>query len=94
MTSYLSRNSASGQHPSDRSRRLANAADAPLLASIPSIDELGHPVLAINTSGVLRYANERASEVLGWDSVAVVGESVLPLVHPEVSIWSLHRWKL
>ena len=83
MTSDLSRDSVSGQHPSDRSRRLANAADAPLLASIPSIDELGDPVLAINTSGVLRYANERASEVLGWDSVAVVGESVLPLVHPD-----------
>jgi diguanylate cyclase (GGDEF)-like protein/PAS domain S-box-containing protein len=44
---------------------------------------LGDPVLAINTSGVLRYANERATEVLGWDSVAVVGESVLPLVHPD-----------
>ena len=83
MTSDLSRDSVSGQHPSDRSRRLANAADAPLLASIPSIDELGDPVLAINTSGVLRYANERASAVLGWDSVAVVGESVLPLVHPD-----------
>jgi diguanylate cyclase (GGDEF)-like protein/PAS domain S-box-containing protein len=51
--------------------------------SIPSIDTLGDPVLAINTSGVLRYANERATEVLGWDSVAVVGESVLPLVHPD-----------
>ena len=83
MTFDLSRDSVSGQHPSDRSRRLANAADAPLLASIPSIDELGDPVLAINTSGVLRYANERASAVLGWDSVAVVGESVLPLVHPD-----------
>jgi diguanylate cyclase (GGDEF)-like protein/PAS domain S-box-containing protein len=83
MSSDPSQNSAPGQHPSDRSRGLANAADVPSTPSIPSIDMLGDPVLAINTSGVLRYANERATEVLGWDSVAVVGESVLPLVHPD-----------
>tara|TARA_R110002110_G_scaffold355311_1_gene564979 strand:+ start:1395 stop:3533 length:2139 start_codon:yes stop_codon:yes gene_type:complete len=83
MNSDPSNKSASRQYPSGRSRHLANPADAPSFASIPSIDELGDPVLAINTSGVLRYANERVTEVLGWDSVAVVGESVLPLVHPD-----------
>jgi PAS domain S-box-containing protein len=62
---------------------MANAADEPSLASIPSIDELGDPILTINTSRVLSHAKDRANEVLGWDLVAIVGESLLPLVHPD-----------
>jgi diguanylate cyclase (GGDEF)-like protein/PAS domain S-box-containing protein len=83
MSSDRSNKFVPRQYRSGRSRRLGNAADAPSTSAIPSIDELGDPALAINTSGVLRYANKRATEVLGWDSVAVVGESVLPLVHPD-----------
>jgi len=60
-----------------------NATDAPSVPSSPSIEALGDPVLAIDTSGVVHYANERATEVLGWDLVAVVGTSILLLVHPD-----------
>ena len=83
MTFDLSKESSPAQHPPGPSRRLANVADASPVPLIPSITKLGDPVFAINTSGVLRYANDRATEVLGWDSVAVIGESVLPLVHPD-----------
>ncbi len=49
---------------------------------IPSIDGLGDPVIAIDARGILRYGNERAIEVLGWDT-NILGESVLDLVHPD-----------
>ena len=50
--------------------------------ALPSIDALGDPVIAVDMSGILRYGNERASEVLGWDA-SVLGQSVLDLVHPD-----------
>ena len=49
---------------------------------IPSIDGLGDPVIAVDTAGILRYGNERAIEVLGWDA-NIIGQSVLDLVHPD-----------
>ncbi len=49
---------------------------------VPSIDGLGDPVIAVDTGGILRYGNERAIEVLGWDT-NILGESVLDLVHPD-----------
>lgn len=57
--------------------RIADAA-----MPMPSIDGLGDPVIAIDTVGTLRYANERAFEVLGRDT-NIVGQSVLDLVHPD-----------
>src|SRR6056297_406278 len=49
----------------------------------PSADRLGDPVLAVDPHGVLRYANDTAAEVLGWDPVDLMGNPVLDLVHPD-----------
>lgn len=49
----------------------------------PSADRLGDPVLAVDPDGVLRYANDTAAEVLGWDPVDLLGSPVLDLVHPD-----------
>jgi diguanylate cyclase (GGDEF)-like protein/PAS domain S-box-containing protein len=48
-----------------------------------SVDGLADPVLAVDPDGVLHYANDTASEVLGWDAVDLIGTSVLELVHPD-----------
>lgn len=48
-----------------------------------SVDALADPVLAIDPTGLLRYANDMASEVLGWDTHELLGTSVLELVHPD-----------
>ncbi|MFT4866861.1 MAG: diguanylate cyclase (GGDEF)-like protein/PAS domain S-box-containing protein [Ilumatobacter sp.] len=80
MTSDLTKESAQRPAPVRQSKHLATTDVAP---SSPSIDRLADPVLAIDTSGVLRYANARAAAVLGWDPIALIGESILPLVHPD-----------
>lgn len=49
----------------------------------PSVDDLADPVFAIDANGVLRYANETASEVLGWDATELFGTAVLDLIHPD-----------
>ena len=48
-----------------------------------SVDGLADPVVAVDPHGVLHYANDTASEVLGWDAVDLIGTSVLELVHPD-----------
>jgi diguanylate cyclase (GGDEF)-like protein/PAS domain S-box-containing protein len=49
----------------------------------PSLDHLADPVFAIDVEGVLRYANDTAAEVLGWEPVDLMGTTVLDLVHPD-----------
>jgi diguanylate cyclase (GGDEF)-like protein/PAS domain S-box-containing protein len=60
----------------------SNRGDLPQVGA-PSVDGLADPVVVIDSDGVLRYANDRASEVLGWDPVELLGSSVLDLVHPD-----------
>jgi diguanylate cyclase (GGDEF)-like protein/PAS domain S-box-containing protein len=60
----------------------SNRGDLPQVGA-PSVDGLADPVVVIDSDGVLRYANDRASEVLGWDPVELIGSSVLDLVHPD-----------
>ncbi len=48
-----------------------------------SVDGLADPVVAIDPDGVLRYANDTAAEVLGWETAELLGTSVLELVHPD-----------
>jgi PAS domain S-box-containing protein len=64
------------------SRRYSFVTIAGTDTPIPSIDGLGDPVIAVDTAGILRYGNERAIEVLGWD-LNILGESVLDFVHPD-----------
>mgnify|MGYP001815124593 FL=1 len=49
----------------------------------PSVDGLGDPVFAVDRQGVLRYANDTAADVLGWDPIDLIDASVLDLVHPD-----------
>ncbi|NND74710.1 MAG: sensor domain-containing phosphodiesterase [Ilumatobacter sp.] len=49
----------------------------------PSTDGLPDPVIAVTADGILRYANTRASDVLGWSDVDLIDQSVLDLVHPD-----------
>jgi diguanylate cyclase (GGDEF)-like protein/PAS domain S-box-containing protein len=48
-----------------------------------TLDGLADPVIAISTDGLLRYANDTAALVLGWDRTELLGSSVLELVHPD-----------
>ncbi len=52
-------------------------------AHTPSVDHLADPVFAVDSAGVLRYANDTAADVLGWDPVDLIGTAVLDLVHPD-----------
>jgi len=52
-------------------------------SSAPSVDHLADPVFAVDPDGVLRYANDTAADVLGWDTVELLGTAVLDLVHPD-----------
>jgi diguanylate cyclase (GGDEF)-like protein/PAS domain S-box-containing protein len=52
-------------------------------SSAPSVDHLADPVFAVDPDGVLRYANDTAADVLGWDATELLGTSVLDLVHPD-----------
>ena len=47
-------------------RRYAFVQDADSEMPTPSIDGLADPVIAVDTSGILRYGNDRAIDVLGW----------------------------
>jgi diguanylate cyclase (GGDEF)-like protein/PAS domain S-box-containing protein len=49
----------------------------------PSVDHLADPVFAVDPDGVLRYANDTAADVLGWDATELLGTAVLDLVHPD-----------
>jgi diguanylate cyclase (GGDEF)-like protein/PAS domain S-box-containing protein len=49
----------------------------------PSVDHLADPVFAVDADGVLRYANDTAADVLGWDATELIGTAVLDLVHPD-----------
>ena len=49
----------------------------------PSVDHLADPVFAVDADGILRYANDTAAEVLGWDATELFGTAVLDLVHPD-----------
>jgi diguanylate cyclase (GGDEF)-like protein/PAS domain S-box-containing protein len=49
----------------------------------PSVDHLADPVFAVDPDGVLRYANDTAADVLGWDAAELLGTAVLDLVHPD-----------
>jgi diguanylate cyclase (GGDEF)-like protein/PAS domain S-box-containing protein len=77
---YVCNGSALDPFSVNRSKHVANPSVTQLSLSI---DRLGDPVLAIDTSGMLRYANARAAEVLGWHAGTMIGESILPLVHPD-----------
>jgi diguanylate cyclase (GGDEF)-like protein/PAS domain S-box-containing protein len=48
-----------------------------------TINALADPVFAVDTTGILQYANDAAAEVLGWDPVELIGTQVLELVHPD-----------
>ncbi len=52
-------------------------------SNAPSVDHLADPVFAVDPTGVLRYANDTAADVLGWDAVELIGTDVLDLVHPD-----------
>jgi PAS domain S-box-containing protein len=52
-------------------------------AMVVTLDGLADPVIAISTDGLLRYANDTAALVLGWDRTELLGSSVLELVHPD-----------
>jgi diguanylate cyclase (GGDEF)-like protein/PAS domain S-box-containing protein len=47
------------------------------------VDQLADPVFAVDADGVLRYANDTAADVLGWDAADLFGTGVLDLVHPD-----------
>ena len=49
----------------------------------PSVDDLADPVFAIDADGALRYANDTAADVLGWDATELLGTDMLDLVHPD-----------
>ena len=49
----------------------------------PTLDGLPDPVIAIDNAGTLHYANQVASDVLGWPRDEIVGRSVLDLLHPD-----------
>lgn len=48
----------------------------------PTVEALSDPVIGVEPQGILRYGNERAFEVLGWDT-NILGTSVLDLLHPD-----------
>ena len=52
-------------------------------SNAPSVDDLADPVFAVDPDGVLRYANDTAADVLGWDATDLLGSAVLDLVHPD-----------
>ena len=52
-------------------------------SNAPSVDHLADPVFAVDADGVLRYANDTAADVLGWDATELIGTSVLDLIHPD-----------
>jgi diguanylate cyclase (GGDEF)-like protein/PAS domain S-box-containing protein len=52
-------------------------------SNAPSVDHLADPVFAVDGNGVLRYANDTAADVLGWDATELIGTVVLDLVHPD-----------
>ena len=52
-------------------------------STAPSVDYLADPVFAVSPDGVLRYANDTAADVLGWDILDLIGTDVLDLVHPD-----------
>jgi diguanylate cyclase (GGDEF)-like protein/PAS domain S-box-containing protein len=53
------------------------------IATALSFDGLADPVFAVDPTGVLRYANDTAAEVLGWDRAELLDTFVLDLVHPD-----------
>lgn len=48
-----------------------------------SFDGLADPVFAVDDTGTLRYANDTAAEVLGWDRSELLDTFVLDLIHPD-----------
>lgn len=52
-------------------------------APVVSVEGLADPVLVVDPQGLLRYANDTAADVLGWDPIELLGTSVLELVHPD-----------
>lgn len=64
------------------STRVAPASTGAPALSV-TLDGLADPVIAISTDGLLRYANDTAALVLGWDRTELLGSSVLELVHPD-----------
>jgi len=65
----------------DSSRGATRRDDA--RATSLSVDGLADPVLVIDSVGTLRYANDTAADVLGWDATELLGTSVLELIHPD-----------
>ena len=65
----------------DSTRVAPVSTGAPAMAV--TLDGLADPVIAISTDGLLRYANDTAALVLGWDRTELLGSSVLELVHPD-----------
>jgi len=49
----------------------------------PSVDHLADPVFAVDSDALLRYANDTAAEVLGWDATELIDSNMLDLVHPD-----------
>ncbi|MGE5211050.1 MAG: putative bifunctional diguanylate cyclase/phosphodiesterase [Acidobacteriota bacterium] len=52
-------------------------------STAPSVDHLADPVFAVDTNGVLRYANDTAADVLDWDRTELIDTDVLDLIHPD-----------
>ncbi len=76
--------SASSPLPSRRDAPSSGANDAAApTRPEPSVDGLADPVFAVDLDGVLKYANDTAAEVLGWNSVDLLDTSVLELIHPD-----------
>ncbi len=65
----------------DSTRRASRSTGAAPISV--TLDGLADPVIAISTDGLLRYANDTAAVVLGWDRRELLGSSVLDLVHPD-----------
>lgn len=51
--------------------------------AVPSAADLADPVFAVDIDGRLRYANDVAADVLGWEPVELLDSSMLDLVHPD-----------
>ena len=80
-------------HDREESPKIAQAADrtgrsitvgsvAPP-PTIPALDLLPDPVLAITPGGELTYANNTAAEVFGWTAAELIGTAALDIVHPD-----------
>jgi diguanylate cyclase (GGDEF)-like protein/PAS domain S-box-containing protein len=74
-----------GHDEGGQGARQASDPRGPAPGPVPwlSAEGLADPVLALDLAGQLLYANDAASQVLGWDAAGLRGTPVLQLVHPD-----------